>query len=471
MSVRALVACFALALAAAPAGTAPGLAQGTQDAAPPRGDTIANAADTTGAASADTTGGAGAAQPEESCVSCHRSLDSERFSAPAKAFHNDIHASKGFGCVACHGGDDKDSGFGAMDPAKGFIGIPSRRDIPELCGRCHSDAQFMKRFNPSLRVDQVAEYRTSVHGRRLAAGDTLVATCADCHHIHSIRPPSDPKSNVYPVHVSQTCGRCHADADYMKPYGIPTDQLQKYEKSVHWATLSQKGDLSAPTCNDCHGSHGATPPGVSSVVNVCGQCHAVQAGRFEASFHSEIFSMIGAPGCVTCHGNHEIHAPTDAFLGVGDSAVCGRCHTADSKGAQVATGERSLIDSLADRMQVADSILGRAADAGMEVSQAQANLGNARNALIQARAAIHSFSVDSVRAKIDPGLEVADQSATRGRDALQELQVRRLGLAVSAALILLVIVMLVLKIHRAGRPTRPGEGKQRGNGGEGSHGR
>jgi len=460
---------LALILITTVLASAPGRAQESPAAA--AGSDTAAGVDTAGPARADTAGPGTTAQPVESCVTCHQALDSEPFSAPAKQFKNDIHASKGFGCVACHGGDDREQGFEAMDPAKGFIGIPSRKDIPELCGRCHSDAQFMKRFNPSLRVDQLAEYRTSVHGRRLAAGDTLVATCADCHHIHSIRPPSDPKSNVYPLNVAQTCGRCHADSAYMKPYGIPTDQLQKYETSVHWATMSQKGDLSAPTCNDCHGSHGATPPGVSSVANVCGQCHAVQAGRFEASFHSEIFSMIGAPGCVTCHGNHAVHAPTDSFLGAGDSAVCRRCHAADSKGAQVAAGERSLLDSLAGQMQVADSILNRAADAGMEVSQAQANLGNARNALIQARAAIHSFAVDSVKAKVDPGLKVAEESATRGRSALHELQVRRLGLAVSAALILLVITMIVLKMRQARAPAPPGDREHGPKGGEGTHGR
>lgn len=462
MSRRSLIALLSVGLAVSLAGPTPARGQAAKGVSPSQ-DTVAGASKA---------GQAGETHPEESCVTCHKALDSERLSAPARSFHNDIHASEGFGCVACHGGDDKELDPGAMDPAKGFIGVPSRQDIPELCGRCHSDAQFMKRFNPSLRVDQVDEYRTSVHGRRLAMGDTLVATCADCHHIHSIRPPTDPKSNVYPLNVAHTCGRCHANAKYMESYGIPTNQLQNYEKSVHWETMSKKGDLSAPTCNDCHGSHGATPPGVSSVVNVCGQCHAVQAGRFEASFHSGIFSMIGAPGCVTCHGNHDIHAPTDAFLGVGDSAVCGRCHAADSKGAQVAMGERSLIDSLADRMGVADSILGRAADAGMEVSQAQANLSNARNALIQARAAIHSFSVDSVKAKVDPGLKVADQSATRGRDALRELQTRRLGLAVSAALILLVITILVVKIRRAKTSASSGgHGEGSGEGREGHHGR
>ncbi|HKK08870.1 MAG TPA: cytochrome c3 family protein [Gemmatimonadota bacterium] len=411
----------------------------------------AAAASDTAWSTSDTVSGEGRARaqmPQETCVTCHRALDSDRLSAPAREFGNDIHAANGFGCVACHGGNDTIASPDAMDPAQGFIGVPTRKDIPGLCGRCHSDAQFMKRFNPSLRVDQVEEYWTSVHGQRLQEGDTLVATCANCHRIHSIRPPSNARSKVNPLNVAGTCGSCHANPDYMKPYGIPTDQMEKYRKSVHWMTLSEKGDLSAPTCNDCHGSHGATPPGVSSVANVCGQCHAVQAERFHASFHSEIFSMIGAPGCVTCHGNHEIHAPTDAFLGVGDSAVCGRCHAAGDKGAQVAEGESALIDSLATAMDVADSILGRAADAGMEVSQAQSNLSNAHNALVQARAAIHAFSVDSVKAKVDPGLEVARKSATRGRDALAELQVRRLGLAVSAFLILVVITVLVIKIRR-----------------------
>ena len=104
----------------------------------------------------------------------------------------------------------------AMDPAKGFIGKPTRQQIPQLCGRCHADAQFMKRYNPALRVDQVAEYATSVHGRRLRElSDPKVAVCVSCHPAHSIRPPSDPKSSVYPLHVAETCGRCHADAKYM----------------------------------------------------------------------------------------------------------------------------------------------------------------------------------------------------------------------------------------------------------------
>ena len=54
----------------------------------------------------------------------------------------------------------------------------------------------------------------------------------------------------------------------MAGYNIPTDVVTKYKQSVHYEALTKKGDLSAPTCNICHGNHGATPPGVESVANV-----------------------------------------------------------------------------------------------------------------------------------------------------------------------------------------------------------
>ena len=46
---------------------------------------------------------------------------------------------------------------------------PSRTAIPKLCARCHSDANLMHKFRPQQRVDQLAQYQTSVHGKRLAA--------------------------------------------------------------------------------------------------------------------------------------------------------------------------------------------------------------------------------------------------------------------------------------------------------------
>src|SRR3970282_2498972 len=108
---------------------------------------------------------------------------------------------------------------------------------------------------------------------------------------NSIRPPSAPASSGPPLRVARTCGACHADATTMAGYKIPTDQLAKYTESVHWKTMSAKGDLSAPTCNDCHGNHGAAPPGISWVGNVCSQCHATMGQFFRESRHAQTFVM------------------------------------------------------------------------------------------------------------------------------------------------------------------------------------
>ncbi len=389
---------------------------------------------------------------ESSCTACHGALGDERLASPVQNMLGDIHSDKGFDCVACHGGDSQEPGMSAMDPARGYIGVPRGRQVVQVCGRCHSDAQFMRQYNPSLRVDQVTEYYTSVHGQRLRDdNDTRVATCADCHPAHSITPPSNPNSSVNPLKVVETCGRCHADAEYMEPYGIPTDQREKYQRSVHWEMMSVEGDLSAPTCNDCHGNHGASPPGVGWVGNVCGQCHTVMGELFAESFHSQVFAMLGRPGCATCHRNHEIVAVGDELLGVGEGTACGMCHGGSDAGGTVAASMRSLLDSLAVEFHVADSVLARAEHAGMEVSEAQFALGDATTALVSARTAVHSFSLEAVREEVEGGLEVTAAAYARGQQALRDLQFRRTGLAVSVAIILALIVGLVLKIRQVER--------------------
>lgn len=390
------------------------------------------------------------AQPQESsCARCHRLL-AGALSKPVEDYAGDVHAAKGFGCVACHGGDESaPAPAAAMDPAKGFIGKPRGEPLLQVCGRCHSDPEFMKRYNPALRVDQVAEYRSSIHGQRLLElGDPKVATCVSCHPTHSMKPPSDPNSTVHPLRVPGTCGACHGDPDYMQGYEIPSDQLRKYTESVHWQALSVRGDLSAPACNDCHGNHGATPPGVDWVGNVCGQCHSVMADLFGRSRHARIFTLLGTPGCATCHRNHEVQPAGDEMLGLGDGAVCGRCHSPESRSGMAAAQMRGLIDSLNLELQRARSVLHRAERAGMEVSQALFELNDAQNALVSARAAVHAFHLDSVRGPVEAGLDVTEVAHIRGQRALDELRFRRMGLAVSVVIILGLIGGLVLKIRQ-----------------------
>ena len=174
------------------------------------------------------------APPANTCAGCHKDLTEAKLSAPIRAIENDVHGSRGLSCVNCHGGDATQSDKKlAMNPAKGFVGKPKPAAVASFCGKCHSNAAFMKTYNPVLRVDQEAEYRTSVHSRRIAEGDTKPATCISCHGHHDVRAVKDTSAPVYPMRVAETCGRCHVDSEYMKSYKIPADQFAKYKTSVH----------------------------------------------------------------------------------------------------------------------------------------------------------------------------------------------------------------------------------------------
>ena len=393
------------------------------------------------------------AQPaDDNCATCHLALGITTLTKPAEDYKSDVHAAKGFGCAACHGGDPNIMGLEAMDRKKGYIGKPTPIQAVGVCGKCHSDANFMRRYNPSLRIDQAAEYYTSVHGKRLKEqSDQKVATCASCHTPHSIRPPSDSRSSVHPTRVANTCGSCHANAAYMAPYKIPTDQLEQYQQSVHWKMIINKSDLSAPTCNDCHGNHGAAPPGVSSVANVCGQCHAVNAELFNKSAHSKIFAQMGISGCATCHSNHAIVETSDAMLASGDKSACTTCHPAGSSGGALAASMLGSIDRLKAGYEKALAVLTKAEHAGMEVSQPLFELNEAKTTLIKARATIHGFDQTLLDKEVEPGVAVSEKAYARGVKAMNELQFRRNGLAISTLIILALIIGLILKIRQMER--------------------
>jgi predicted CXXCH cytochrome family protein len=216
-------------------------------------------------------------------------------------------------------------------------------------------------------------------------------------------------------------------------------------------TMSVKGDLAAPTCNDCHGNHGVAPPGVSWVGNVCGQCHTVQAEFFAKSPHAQIFAQLGARGCATCHDNHEVREAGAEMLGLGEKAVCAACHTIQDKGGEVAAGMRALIDGLRSDYEEASTVLRQAERAGMEVSQALFELTGANDALIKAGAAVHTFTLTAVKQETEVGLAISAKAYARGLQALEELQFRRKGLALSVVIILALIMGLVLKIGQLER--------------------
>ncbi|MEW5807511.1 MAG: cytochrome c3 family protein [Acidobacteriota bacterium] len=392
------------------------------------------------------------AQKFSNCIECHRDLGGE-LSAPVDAIKKDIHFQYGLSCADCHGGnpDIKTDDYEvAMDKNKGFKGKPAPQEIPEFCGKCHASASYMKKFDPNLQTDQLEQYRTSQHGLLLGKGDRKVATCISCHGVHGIVGAKDPLSPVFPSNIVETCGKCHSSKEYMAGYSIPTDQYEKYRKSVHGRALYEKGDISAPTCNDCHGNHGPMPPGVESIGNICGHCHLANWEMFIKSPHKEAYDATNIPECEICHGNHEILTPDDEMVGTSGKSLCITCHSPESKGYRAAGDIRNLIDSLKNSVSEAEAVVKKAASSGMEVGDAMFSIDEAEHQLTHARALVHTFSVEKIEKSIDEGVSSAQKGLKGGREALAELQFRRKGLAISLFFIAIVAVILYLKIrHRS----------------------
>lgn len=368
-----------------------------------------------------TTGGVRAQSPEE---------------AATTAFRDDVHAAAGVTCASCHTGRE-----GRYDP------LP-RTAIAPLCARCHSDAAYMRQFDPQVRVDQFLQYQTSAHGRRMAEGEPRVATCSDCHRAHGVRRVRDARSPVAPINVATTCARCHGDPARMTPFGRDAAPPADWSAGVHAAALVERGDTSAPTCSSCHGSHGATPPGVTSAANVCAQCHLREAELFRASPKKEIFDAIGEAECLVCHGNHRIEAPVDSGVGVQDGAVCAPCHDDAGDSGATIRSVREGLDRLSGAVATADAILTRAERAGMLVDAGRIALREAREHQVQSRVLVHAFAGTPFTEAATQGVAAARRAQDTGEAAMRDLQVRRRGLAVATLLVLAFLITLGFKIRR-----------------------
>jgi hypothetical protein len=385
---------------------------------------------------------------EDTCTACHMALDDARLRTPAQLTDSDIHHTQGITCAGCHRGDPtSEDAAVAMSPAKGFVGKFAYAAIPEMCGSCHSDAAFMLRYAPNIPTDQLQQYRTSKHGQALAKGDTSVAVCSSCHGAHGVRQVRDGRSPVYPTHIVDTCGRCHSNRTLMATYAIKGDEVDEYKRSVHFAALTTKNDLSAPTCKSCHGAHGATPPGVSSVSNVCGTCHPTQRERFDLSPHKDAFAALQQPACESCHSNHEIVHPTDAWIGVGEKQVCGSCHATGDAGANAAFAISSALAGATSAIASAQTRVGRVQRAGMLMDDADVKLEDAHQSLVLAQVEIHTVNTARVEQKTKTAVAETGAAEKLAAAAEAEIRYRRTGLFISLVVIALAMVALIWKVR------------------------
>lgn len=375
---------------------------------------------------------------ENQCLVCHSEIKVD--------YMESQHAAFGVGCVACHGGDPTTLEMNrAHDPAHGYRGRTSRVEIPKLCASCHADPVKMKPYG--LRTDQYAEYLTSQHGLRWSKGDMNIAVCTDCHTAHRILPPYEPHSSVNPENIPDTCAACHSDSSRMRPYGLPTDEAQAFERSVHGIALLKEGNTKAPSCATCHGSHGAAPPGVEDVSKVCGTCHINERLFFNAGPHKKPMDEKKISECTSCHGNHDI-APSGKLF----ETTCLRCHALDSKA--VAEGQKlaTLLVAAQQALEEAGRALNAAASQAYDVSPYRSRMIEARAYVIQALPVQHSLDLNRAEELSRRARSIAEDVRAQVHGLLGVRGLHVLGLAlVWGYLILTLLVVLLYRRERRRR--------------------
>ena len=234
-------------------------------------------------------------------------------------------------CQSCHGATH--AALTASDPHSPV----NKRNLPDTCGSCHSNAKLAAKYM-FTEVRPVEAYRQSVHGRAIQNGNLNAASCGDCHGTHDILPLSDPRSKIWKQNVAATCGKCHADV------------YKTYAQSIHGQAVA-RGVLQAATCTDCHSEHRILAPGdpgspvymANVAQEACSRCHAdtqLMAGfampqdrvpTYEDSYHG-LAAHEGrqtVANCASCHGVHNIYPSSDPRSTVNHanlSRTCGQCH-------------------------------------------------------------------------------------------------------------------------------------------------
>jgi predicted CXXCH cytochrome family protein len=201
------------------------------------------------------------------CTTCHV----EQATGQADSVHEEGLAEGNFRaatCIDCHGSHE-------VQPPN----VPRTR-IPETCGMCHTIA--------------FSEYKNSVHGQALFAGDPNVPTCIDCHGVHNIQHPT---TALFRNRSPELCAGCHANKTLMKQYGISTNVFDSYVTDFHGTTvqLFEQEDPNVPTnkavCFDCHGVHNIAQVNAKNsrvikenLLATCQQCHPDATSNFPSAW-------------------------------------------------------------------------------------------------------------------------------------------------------------------------------------------
>ncbi|MFZ2492220.1 MAG: cytochrome c3 family protein [Thermoanaerobaculia bacterium] len=275
-------------------------------------------------------------------------------------------------CASCHTAHNI---LAHTDPKSSI----ARQNIARTCTQCHAQIE--------------AVHRKVIRGELWEKESHILPACVDCHQPHKVRKVFytqgmanadclrchekkdllakdgrtmfvDAKVHQNSRHVKVSCAQCHSgvNVSLVRPCESitrPVDcgachpsQAQEYARSQH-GKLLLKGDSNAPSCKECHGTHGilgklqtASLTFPTNVPLLCARCHREgqkAAVRYKGTQHQIIESYtdsIHGKGllksgltvtatCTNCHTAHGVLPKTDPASSVNRTNVpetCGKCH-------------------------------------------------------------------------------------------------------------------------------------------------
>ncbi len=276
-------------------------------------------------------------------------------------------------CASCHTAHDI---LPHTDPASSI----SRSNIAKTCTKCHAQIELV--------------HRKVIKGELWEKQEHVLPACVDCHQPHEIRKvfytqgmadkdclrcheregikTSDDGHSLFvdqevlaaSGHQKISCSQCHAGVNASKRRACETitrkvdcaschaEVGQDYMSSIH-GELTTKGDQNAPTCKECHGTHGvlrkadpASPTFATNVPAMCAKCHregesaAVRytgtevdiIDHYQESIHGKGLIKSGltvTAMCTNCHTAHSERPSKDSTSSVNRAnipATCGKCH-------------------------------------------------------------------------------------------------------------------------------------------------
>ena len=275
-------------------------------------------------------------------------------------------------CISCHTAH-------SVLPHTDASSSISRKNIAATCTKCHAE------------IEQV--HRKTIRGELWEKQANVLPACPDCHQPHKIRNNlyaqgaadadcmrchSNPnlraadgrKLEVHreelagSTHTKIACSQCHSEVNisHLRPCETITKKVdctachesqgQMYQRSVHGKLLAA-GDKNAPSCKECHGTHGILKRSLpdsktfpTNVPDLCARCHregekaAVRyngpehqiISRYQESIHGKGLLKSGLTVTATCTSCHTAHGelpasdPESTVNKKNVPATCGVCH-------------------------------------------------------------------------------------------------------------------------------------------------